>query len=128
MAHSLEVRAPFLNHEFIELAAKIPPNLKIKFFKKKYILKKVLENSHLLPKEIIHRKKRGFVAPIDRWLRGEFKDFVKDKMTSKKFKEANIFDPIRLEKYLQDYFRGGKISSNNIFALLSLASWIEKYL
>lgn len=128
MAYSLEVRAPFLNHELIELAAKIPPDLKIKFFKKKYIFKKALEDSHLLPKEIIHRRKRGFVAPIDRWLRGEFKDFVKDKLTSKKFKEANIFDPIRLEKYLQDYFRGGKISSNNIFALLSLASWIEKYL
>jgi asparagine synthase (glutamine-hydrolysing) len=127
MAFSLEARSPFLNHELIELTAKMPSYLKIKFFKKKYIFKKLLANKHLLPKEIIQREKRGFVAPIDSWLKQEFKSFVLDNLESKKFKEANIFNQKKLEVYLQNYHQGREINSNNIFALLALASWIQKY-
>lgn len=127
MAYSLEARAPFLNHELLELTAQMPSDLKIKFFNKKYIFKKILQRNHLLPNEIISRPKKGFVAPIDKWLKEDYKDLVIESLSSKKFKDANIFDTVKLEMYLQDYFHGKKVSSNNIFALLSLASWINKY-
>ncbi|MEK7722833.1 MAG: asparagine synthase (glutamine-hydrolyzing), partial [Acidobacteriota bacterium] len=66
MAANLEVRVPFLNHELVELSAKIPSNLKINGIKRKYILKKAAES--LLPKEVIWRKKAGFSAPIRSWI------------------------------------------------------------
>lgn len=127
MAYSLETRAPFLNHELLELTAQMPHQLKIKFFNKKYIFKKILKNNHLVPNEILNRPKRGFVAPIDKWLKEDYKDLVIETLLSKKFKNADIFNHNKLEMYLQDYFRGKGISSNNIFALLSLSSWFNKY-
>ena len=61
MANSIEGRSPLLDHEFLELTAKIPSNLKLKGREKKYIFKKALEE--FLPKEILFRKKNGFWRP-----------------------------------------------------------------
>ena len=68
MAANLEVRVPFLNREMIELTARMPPELKLRGFKRKYILKRAAEK--LLPHEVVWRKKAGFGAPIRSWLRG----------------------------------------------------------
>lgn len=126
MAFSLEARAPFLNHELLELTAQMPDNLKVNLFNKKYIFKKILKD--LLPDEVIYRKKQGFVVPIDQWLKKDFKKFTIDTLTSNKFKETGIFDEVRLSTYLEDYFEGRKaISGNSIFALMTLALWVDKY-
>ncbi len=61
MAHSLEARSPFLDHEFMEFAATIPFELKVRGRMKKYILKRALAG--LLPDEILHRPKMGFGVP-----------------------------------------------------------------
>ncbi|MDH3592696.1 MAG: asparagine synthase (glutamine-hydrolyzing), partial [Planctomycetota bacterium] len=71
MAVSLEVRCPVIDHEFMELAAKIPAALKLKGGEKKWIFKKALEG--LLPDEILYRPKMGFGVPLPQWLRGELK-------------------------------------------------------
>jgi len=63
MAVSLEVRAPMLDHKFLELAARIPSSLKLHRSVGKYILKKALEP--LLPANILHRSKQGFAIPLD---------------------------------------------------------------
>src|SRR2546426_1085565 len=76
MAANLEVRVPFLNHEMIEMAARMPPELKLHGFKRKYILKRALEK--LLPREVIWRKKAGFGAPVRSWLRGPLRPLVDD--------------------------------------------------
>lgn len=128
MANSLEIRSPFLNHELFELTAQIPFHFKIKLFNKKYIFKKLLLKNKYLPKEIIYRKKRGFTAPINKWLKGSHRGLLLEKMSSKKFINSNIFDQHKLKDYVSDYLDGRQISSNNIFALLSLSSWIQKYL
>jgi len=69
MAANLEVRVPFLNLEMLELAARMPANLKMRGLKRKYILK-LPPRKKLLPREIVWRKKAGFGAPIRSWLRG----------------------------------------------------------
>src|SRR5262249_47345788 len=61
MAHSLEVRSPFLDHELLELTASMPARLKLKGKEKKYLLKKIAED--FLPSECIYRPKRGFSVP-----------------------------------------------------------------
>src|SRR5207247_10263241 len=67
MATNLEVRVPFLNLEMLELTARMPPDLKLRGLKRKYILKRAMEQ--LLPREVVWRKKAGFGAPIRSWLR-----------------------------------------------------------
>lgn len=126
MAYSLETRAPFLNHELLELTARMPHQLKVKLFNKKYIFKKILRNNNLVPDSIINRPKRGFVVPIGKWLKEDFKELLIEKLSSQKFKDSKIFDQVKLMNYLQEFF-SGKVSANSIFVLLILALWVDEY-
>ncbi len=74
MANSLEVRAPMLDGEFMELAAKIPTSLKLKGTSGKDILKKAF--SPFLSQNILYRQKMGFAVPLERWFRVELKDMA----------------------------------------------------
>lgn len=74
MANSLEVRSPLLDHKLIEFAARIPSGLKMRNGEKKYILKKTF--SKILPKQIIDRRKHGFVVPLARWFRHELREMA----------------------------------------------------
>jgi asparagine synthase (glutamine-hydrolysing) len=76
MAVSLEVRAPMLDHKFMELVASIPSTLKLRSGTGKYILKKALEPT--LPHNILYRAKQGFAVPLDVWFRGKLKDMAYD--------------------------------------------------
>jgi len=69
MAASIESRVPFLDHPFVEFAAQVPDELKIRGRQAKYILKKAVAD--LLPADIIYRRKTGFPTPIRQWLRGD---------------------------------------------------------
>ncbi len=74
MANSLEVRSPLLDHKLIEFAARIPSNLKMRNGEKKYILKKAF--GRILPREILERRKHGFVVPLAHWFRYELRDMA----------------------------------------------------
>jgi len=74
MAVSLEVRAPMLDHKFMECVAAIPSSLKLRSGTGKYILKKALEPK--LPHDILYRAKQGFAVPLDVWFRRELKDMA----------------------------------------------------
>lgn len=76
MAHSIEARAPFLDHKLIELAAALPAKFKIRNSVNKYILRKFMEDK--LPDEIVNRRKRGFLVPITKWLNGGLKKYAED--------------------------------------------------
>ncbi|WP_447968786.1 asparagine synthase (glutamine-hydrolyzing) [Nitrospira sp. M1] len=76
MAHSLEVRAPLLDHPFMELAASIPASFKLQGTTGKHILKKSLEGT--LSHDILYRSKMGFAVPLERWFRVELKDIAHD--------------------------------------------------
>jgi len=74
MAMSLEVRAPMLDHKFLELAASMPSNLKLRNGTGKYILKKALEP--ILPMDILYRQKQGFAIPLGDWFKRELKEMA----------------------------------------------------
>jgi asparagine synthase (glutamine-hydrolysing) len=76
MANSLEVRSPFLDHEFAQFAASIPTSFKIRNGETKYILKKAFSEN--LPERIIKRQKMGFAIPVDRWFRGKLMAYAKE--------------------------------------------------
>ena len=74
MACSLEVRAPFLDHELVEFVMGLPSRWKLKGFTSKYILKKAMGN--WLPDEVINRPKKGFGVPIAKWVKGPLEGII----------------------------------------------------
>src|SRR5690606_29747102 len=74
MAHSLETRAPLLDHKLVEFAATIPPEYRLKNGSTKHIFKQAMRG--ILPDGIIDRRKQGFAVPLGKWFRGELHDLL----------------------------------------------------
>jgi asparagine synthase (glutamine-hydrolysing) len=98
MAWGLEARVPFLDHELVELAARMPTDLKLKGGGK-YILKKVAEK--FVPAEIINRPKGYFPVPALKYLQGGFLDFVRDVLHQPAAKQREVFNPDYIERLLK---------------------------
>src|SRR5882724_8133873 len=79
MAHSLEVRPPFLDHRIVEFAAGLPADLKIRGFKQKFLLKELMRGK--LPESILNRKKSGFDIPTHDWFRGPLRGLLHDTLS-----------------------------------------------
>ena len=126
MANSLEVRSPFLDHTFMEFAAKIPSKLKLKGRTGKYFLKKTLTN--LLPHKILHRGKMGFGVPIDRWLRNELREMAYDTLLSPKSMSRGYFKKTSLKRMLDDHVSGKWNWHYHIWNLLMLELWHQMFI
>jgi asparagine synthase (glutamine-hydrolysing) len=126
MCHSLEVRVPFLDHPLFEFAATIPPEMKIRWFQKKHILKKALAD--LLPKPILTHKKQGFVGPTSRWLRGELKGYALEVLSPKNLARHDLFDAETVARVLADHFEGRETNDTLIWALIVFQTWFDLYL
>lgn len=126
MAANLEVRVPFLNREMIELTARMPPELKLKGFKRKYILKKALEN--VLPREVVWRRKAGFGAPIRSWLRGPLRPLVDDLLSEETVKRRGLFQPEEVRTIVQTNLSGREDFNLQVFQLLNLELWHREFL
>lgn len=126
MSVSLEGRSPFLDHEMLELTAKIPFNLKIKGLNnKKYILKEALRG--LIPDEVMFRPKMGFGIPIDVWFRGELKKYAYDLLLSKRAIKRGLFKRVEIKNIL-DIHSSTKVSyAYQIWALVTLELWFREY-
>lgn len=125
MAASLEVRSPFLDYEFVEFAAKLPPSFKLNKFRSKSILKKAAGKR--LPRGIINRKKKGFGIPAAKWINGELKPFVLDVLERSKIERQKIFNYACVEKILNEHFRKQKDNRKLIWTLLIFQMWFDKY-
>lgn len=121
MAHSLEARAPMLDHKFLEFTATIPPEYKLKDGKiSKYIFKKAVEP--YLPHDVIHRKKMGFGVPIDHWFRNELKDMVYDTLLSQRASQRGYFRRDYIEQMMNRH-QSGETWHYLIWNLLMLELW-----
>ncbi len=126
MAVSLEGRSPFLDHEFLELTAQIPFDLKLRGLNhKKYILKKAL--AHILPHTILHRPKMGFGVPIDVWFRGELREYAEQKLLQGHLVSQGLCKKEAIEDILHTHTTTQINFSPHIWALLTLELWFEEY-
>jgi asparagine synthase (glutamine-hydrolysing) len=121
MAANLEVRVPFLNHEMVELAARMPPDLKLRGFKRKYILKRVAEQ--FLPKEVVWRKKAGFGAPVRSWLRNALRPLVDDLLSEEAVRRRGLFEPREVRRIIDANLSGREDFNLQVFQLLTLEMW-----
>jgi asparagine synthase (glutamine-hydrolysing) len=128
MAHSLEVRVPFLDHELFEFTATIPAPLKLKWFRKKYLLKKALKD--MLPRPVLSHKKRGFVGPLPTWLRedAELKAYALRVLAPSRLARHDLFDQPTVTRILSDHFEGRETNDTLIWALIIFQTWFEMYI
>jgi asparagine synthase (glutamine-hydrolysing) len=122
MAVSLEVRAPLLDHYFMEMAATIPSALKLRGRKGKYIFKKAM--AQILPPDTIDRKKQGFAVPLARWFRHELRDLAHDRLFS--FTDG-ILDQKFLKKIWEQHQSGHYDRSAHLWAVLMFRTWAKTF-
>jgi len=126
MAHSLEVRVPFLDHEVVEFCAKIPPALKMRKFREKYILRRSMRV--FLPEEILNRKKRGLVAPYQQWFREELPEFARDMLSAKRLRENGYFNPAGVSFFLSQHRSGRGNYGRLLLGVLNTQLWHDFFL
>ena len=134
MAVSLEVRSPFLDRQIAEFAVSLPRNYKLKCNTikfafgntGKYILKLTAES--LLPRETIHRKKRGFVIPAAAWINGEMRTLVGDLLSTERIRQQGIFEPLYVQRLLDEHRSGRTNHAKKIWSLMMFELWHDKWL
>jgi len=122
MAHSLECRAPFMDHRLVEFCASLPVQWKMNGFRKKHLLK---ESQKLhLPREVLFRKKKGFNAPIGHWLKGLPGESLRSITTTGQMEEW--FNPIAVKKLWDDHLSNRADNGYKLFGLVCLGVWMSK--
>jgi asparagine synthase (glutamine-hydrolysing) len=126
MAHSLEVRVPLLDHEFVEWVARIPPKKKLVGREGKHCFKKAFEPH--LPADVLYREKMGFGVPIAAWFRGPLKQHLRDSLSSELLADSGLFDMKSLHRLVDEHQRGAKEHSAVLWALLMFEQSLARVL
>ncbi len=124
MAVSLEVRAPILDHKFMELAARIPSSLKLRGIQGKYIFKRALKRH--LSDSILYRNKMGFAVPLAEWFRGDLKEMAYEKIIQCGIE--SILDEACVAQIWQEHQRGFRDRSTELWTLLMFQLWRSRFL
>jgi len=123
MHSSLETRAPFLDTRIIEHSWKIPIMYKVDKKEGKKILKNILEKH--IPKTLIDRPKQGFSIPIDKWIRGDLRDWASSMLSYEKTHHIGIFKPDVVDAILQDHLAGKKNFGQQLWTMLMTHMWFD---
>ena len=126
MAVSLEVRAPFLDPRVAEFAAALPLEYKLKGRKGKYILKKAV--GPLLPKNILHRPKKGFGIPIAEWLKNRLNPLMHDLLDAKRLRDQGIFNEKFVQKLIKEHETNAASHHKQLWTLLVFQLWFDNFL
>lgn len=121
MLHSLEVRAPFLDKDAAEFAARLPVSRKLHGFKRKWLLKKAF--AELLPDEILYRNKRGFQIPVAQWLRGRMRPLMEDLLSESTLKAQGIFNHQAVRALMDEHVSGRADLRKPLWTLLVFQLW-----
>ena len=125
MACSLEVRVPILDREVVELAATLPPSLKLHGLTTKYLLKRAMRDR--LPADILKRRKQGFAVPLSRWFRRELAPLLADTFASATLRRQGLFRPDCVERLLDEHQRGVRDHRKKLYTLLVFQLWAARY-
>jgi asparagine synthase (glutamine-hydrolysing) len=124
MAHSLEVRVPFLDHRFVELAASIPSRYKLQGFTTKSVFKRAMKDR--LPPGIAYRKKQGYSFPIKNWLRGDLRGYMRDRLHSSSIIRENLVAG-EVDRLMEEHIAMTHNHSHILWALICLSIWHDLY-
>jgi asparagine synthase (glutamine-hydrolysing) len=125
MAHSLEVRPPFLDHRIVEFSASLPASLKIHGSRQKFVLKELMRGK--LPPAVLTRKKMGFDIPAHQWLRGPLRELLIDTLKAGASDHAGLFRSAQIDTYLQLHLQRKANLGYHLWGLMVLFLWMKKW-
>lgn len=125
MAHSLEVRSPFLDHVFMERVARLPSDLKLRRGVPKALLKEAVRP--WLPDAVIDRKKMGFGVPIASWFRGRLEHLPDEVLLDPIAVARGLFRPQAVRRLVADHRSGARDNANKLWSLLQLELWFRTF-
>jgi asparagine synthase (glutamine-hydrolysing) len=125
MAHALEARSPFLDHELMEFAASIPAEVRLPGLRKKGLLRDALRP--WLPPDILERPKQGFCVPMADWLRGDLRGFAAEILLDRTTRDRGYFRETSVREMLDQHAGHRADHSNRIWALLVHELWHREF-
>ena len=126
IANSLVARNPYLDYKLVEFAATVPPSLKVKGFKTKYLIHRVMRNK--LPQEIHTKQKHGFEPPLAIWFKDELEPFVKKMLLSPDSRVLQYFNKKGVEETIGIHKEGKKNLGEHLWGLLNFEVWHRLYM
>ena len=125
MAHSLEVRAPFLDHRLAELMNRVRFDTKLPAGRQKYLLRKAMER--YLPASFLWRAKQGFSVPLSHWFKSSLGDYVRQKLLAPGAMVGELFERAALERIVGEHARLARDWSHALWTLLMFETWCARY-
>ena len=125
MAHSLEVRPPFLDPRIVDFAASLPQRMKIRGFKQKFLLRELMRGK--LPEAVLNRKKTGFDIPTHDWFRGILRPLLMDTLTTDAIEATGIFDAQAIQSMIGDHMERRINVGYHLWGLLTLFLWMKRW-
>ena len=125
MAHSLELRVPFLDNEVADFALGLATPLKVRGLAKKRLLRRAL--APLLPREILRAPKQGFSIPVAAWLRGPLQGYARDLLSPANLERQGCFDPAAVGALLDSHCAGREDLSRQLWGLMAFTLWFDRY-
>lgn len=125
MAHSLETRVPFLDHSLIEYVYSLPHRLRNAQSPGKPLLKSVLARH--VPTALIDRPKMGFSVPIERWLRGELRDWAQALLTRDRIEATGVLSNAAVQALWNEHQSGRSNHHTQLWHILMLCDWQRAY-
>jgi asparagine synthase (glutamine-hydrolysing) len=125
MAHSLEVRPPFLDHRIVEFAAKLPVALKIKGRTTKRVLRELVRRK--LPAEILARPKEGLDIPAHEWLRGPLRPLLLETLGEESVRLAGVFSPAAIQTLVERHLSRQANLGYHLWGLVTLHLWMRRW-
>jgi asparagine synthase (glutamine-hydrolysing) len=124
MAHSLEVRCPFLDTEVVEFASRLPRHMLMRW-RGKHLLRKAVRD--IVPPAIVRRHKQGFGLPLRRWMREDLGPLVHDVLLDRRARERGLFEPREVER-LVDSLDRDRNAPDRVWTLLILELWFREFI
>ncbi len=125
MAHSVEVRPPFLDHRIVEFAARLPSDMKVRGSRQKYLLKELM--APRLPAPIVRRKKIGFDIPAHEWFRGPLKAALLSILGEAEKEHAAVFDFEAVRAYTRQHMQRKINIGYHLWGLAMLFLWMKRW-
>ena len=125
MATSLEVRAPFLDVDLVEFLGRVPPDLKLRGSKTKYLLKQAMAD--VLPPGIATRAKKGFGIPVAAWFKNELRDALQDELSTERVRRQGIFDAGTVQRLISEHLSGRRDNRKPLWTLFVFQLWHRRW-